>query len=85
MSFSGIFSVVLAMGIKDLRKKILLLLMGGIFIVSMTYSGTRTAVAMTVVGITFYGFLTLHRRSTLVLGVLYRISYTRYYVCSLLR
>ena len=84
MSFSGIFSVVLAMGIKSLKKKVLLLLMGGVYIVSMTYSGTRTAVAMTVVGIAFYGFLTLHRRSTLALGIcavlaILAIMYVPYY------
>ncbi len=84
MSFAGIFSVVLAMGIRDLKKKAVLLVMGGLFIVSMTYSGTRTAVAMTVVGIVFYGFLTLHRKSTLVLGVctvfaILAIMYVPYY------
>jgi hypothetical protein len=68
MSFGGIFSVVLGLNAKDLKKKIILIILGILFLVTMTYSGTRTAVAMTVAGIVLYGTMTIHRKSTIVLG-----------------
>lgn len=84
MSFAGVFSLVLAMGVQDLKKRVILLFMSVLFLISMTYSGTRTAVAMTLVGIVFYGVLSLHRKSTLLVGastvfVLLAIMYVPYY------
>ena len=69
MSFAGVFTIVLAAELKDHKKKIVLFATGMILLVAMTYSGTRTATAMTVAGIVLYGLLTLHKKSTLLLGV----------------
>ena len=68
MSFAGIFSIVLAVEMKNLKERLILFALSFIFLIAMTYSGTRTATAMTVAGIALYGALTIYRRSTIVLG-----------------
>ena len=68
MSFAGVFLIVLAAELRDYRKKIIFFAVGILLLVAMTYSGTRTATAMTVTGIVLYGLLTIHKRSTLLLG-----------------
>lgn len=70
MSFTGLFAIVLAMGLRDVKVKVTLFLVGLICLVAMSFSGTRTAVAMTVAGIVLYGLLTIHKRSTVVLGLI---------------
>ena len=84
MSFAGVFAIVLAAELKDYRKKALLLIAGLLMLVAMTYSGTRTAIAMTVAGIVMYGLLTIHKKSTMLLGistvmVILAIMYVPYY------
>ncbi len=84
MSFAGVFSIVLALELKDYRKKVALLAVGLVFLVAMTYSGTRTATAMTVAGIVLYGLLTIHKKSTLLLAastilIILAIIYVPYY------
>ncbi len=84
MSFAGVFSIVLAAELKDYKKKITFSVVGIVFLIAMTYSGTRTATAMTVAGIVLYGLLTIHKKSTLLLAastvlVIISIVYVPYY------
>ncbi len=84
MSYAGIFSLVVAIEIKSFRKKIVLFALSLVFLVAMTYSGTRTATAMTVAGIALYGTLTIYRKNTIILGIatlatILAIIYTPYY------
>lgn len=84
MSFAGIFSIVLAAEVKNLKKKFIFFVLSIIFLTTMTYSGTRTAIAMTVAGIALYGVLTIYRKNTIILGVatvvaILAILYVPYY------
>ena len=84
MSFAGVFSTVMAVETEKAKHKVIFIGLSLVFITVMTYSGTRTAVAMTVAGIALYGVLTIHRKNTLVLGaftaaVILVILYVPYY------
>jgi hypothetical protein len=84
MSFAGVFAIVLAAEITDYRKKVILFAVGILMLIAMTYSGTRTATAMTVAGIAMYGLLTVHKKSTIFLAigtvvVILAIIYVPYY------
>lgn len=69
MAFSGLGSLILALRHPDTKKKILYGLMASVMLVSMSFSGTRTAYAMVVIGFTFYVLLTLRSKKTIAIAV----------------
>ena len=66
MSMSGLASMVMAMGPFKSMIRLGFGLLSVIFLISMSYSGTRTAIAMVAAGIAFYIVIMLHNRRTLV-------------------
>jgi len=67
MAFSGLGSVILSIRHPDTKKKIMYGLLAIIMFVSMSFSGTRTAYAMIVIGAAFYVLLTLRSKKTTVI------------------
>jgi hypothetical protein len=63
---SALSTMVLAMGPFKLRYRVLYGVMTVILLMAMSYSGTRTAIALVAVGIAFYITIMLHNRRTLV-------------------
>ncbi len=63
---SALGSMVLAMGPFRLRYRIFWAVMTVIFLIAVSYSGTRTAFALVIVGVAFYITIMLHNRRTLV-------------------
>lgn len=68
MAFSGLASLAMAIGPFQPLHRMAFLFMGIIMLMSMGYSGTRTAFAMVAVGVAFYLVLTLRNRKTILLG-----------------
>jgi O-antigen ligase len=66
MAMGGLACIVLAMGPFKAGLRLFLLACAMIMLVSMSYSGTRTAIAMVAVGIVFYIILTLRNKKTMV-------------------
>lgn len=66
---SALGAMVLAMGPFKARYRLFYALMMVILLVAMSYSGTRTAIALVAVGIAFYITIMLHNRKTLVAAV----------------
>lgn len=66
MAFSALASLVLAMGPFRPMQKIGFLLLAITMIMSMSYSGTRTATAMLAAGVAFFIMLTLHNPKILM-------------------
>lgn len=62
MAHSGLLCIVLATGVKNLPKKIFLIISAVIMLWSMIYSGTRTATAMIPAGLFFFVLLTFQRK-----------------------
>jgi putative inorganic carbon (HCO3(-)) transporter len=67
--FSGLACLVLAVGPFKQMHRIILFVMAGIMFISMSFSGTRTAIAMVAIGIGFYIVLTIRTRRTLIVAV----------------
>lgn len=65
MAMSSLAAMVLALGPFKTHVKLGCGLMMVIFMVAMSYSGTRTALAMVAVGVAFYVLIMLHNRRTL--------------------
>jgi len=66
---SALATMVLAMGPFKVGFRITNAIITVILLVAMSYSGTRTALAMIAVGIAFYVTLMLHNRKTFIAGV----------------
>ncbi|MEX2230987.1 MAG: O-antigen ligase family protein [Cyclobacteriaceae bacterium] len=66
---SGLAAMVLTMGPFKARYRLLFGLVTVILLVAMSYSGTRTAIAMVAVGIVFYITIMLHNKRTIVASV----------------
>jgi putative inorganic carbon (hco3(-)) transporter len=66
MGFSCLSCIVLAMGPFKPSLRILLGVLAFIMFMSMSYSGTRTAMAMVAVGIAFFVCMTLQNRNTII-------------------
>src|SRR5688500_13650711 len=66
MAASCLGCIVLAMGPFKSSYRILLGILGLIMFISMSYSGTRTAMAMVAVGIAFFIIMTLQNRKTIL-------------------
>ncbi|MBT1702592.1 O-antigen ligase family protein [Chryseosolibacter indicus] len=66
MALGGLAGLVLAMGPFKTGFKIFAGISGVIMLIAMTYSGTRTAIAMAAVGIVFYIVVTLRNRKTII-------------------
>ena len=65
---TALAAMVLAMGPFKARYRILFGVIMAILLVAMSYSGTRTAIALVAVGIAFYITIMLHNRRTLMAG-----------------
>jgi putative inorganic carbon (hco3(-)) transporter len=70
MSYSAIFCAVVAVGPFNLKKRIFLLVSSMIMMVSMSFSGTRTATAMIPVGVCVYVLMHLNNWRTIVILML---------------
>jgi putative inorganic carbon (HCO3(-)) transporter len=66
LSLSGLACLVLAMGPFKPGLRFVLAVCGILQLIAMSYSGTRTAIAMVAVGIVFYVLLTLKSRRTII-------------------
>jgi putative inorganic carbon (hco3(-)) transporter len=64
MAFSGLACFILALGPYPAMLRLILAGLGVLMMVSMTFSGTRTAFAMVAVGVIFYILITLKSRKT---------------------
>jgi hypothetical protein len=69
MSFCGILTFILGIGKFKLWKKIVLLATSITFLLAMSYSGTRTAVAMVPLGIALYFFMTINNAKNLIISI----------------
>lgn len=69
MAFSCLGSMVLAMGPFKPLYRISLGVLALIMFISMSYSGTRTAMAMVAIGIAFFLVMTLQNRKTILAGM----------------
>lgn len=67
---SALASMVLAMGPFKASVRLLFAAIMVIIIIAMSYSGTRTAMAMMAVGVAFYMIMMLHNRKTLVASII---------------
>jgi putative inorganic carbon (HCO3(-)) transporter len=79
MSYAGIVCIVLALGPFSILKRAVLASAGCLMLVSMTYSGTRTAMAMVVFGFLFYVVISLHKLSTLVVAFVFTACFLGIY------
>ncbi len=70
MAFTGLSCFVMMLGPFSALKRIVFGFAMFVMLIAMTYSGTRTATAMVVVGLAFYAVITLKSRKTLLLLVL---------------
>ncbi|UII25500.1 O-antigen ligase family protein [Fulvivirga maritima] len=68
MAFTGIFSIVLAFGPFKNINRIILVIIAICMLLTMSYSGTRTATAMVPLGLAFYFLLTIDKMRTLVIS-----------------
>jgi putative inorganic carbon (HCO3(-)) transporter len=69
MAYSGIVCAVLALGPFKLITRAILAMSSMIMIISMGYSGTRTATAMVLMGLAFYVMMTINKRLTLAFAI----------------
>ncbi|HEY8934175.1 MAG TPA: O-antigen ligase family protein [Cyclobacteriaceae bacterium] len=67
--FSGLACLVLAVGPFKQWHRIALFIMACLMFISMSFSGTRTAIAMVAIGVAFYIVLTIRTRRTLMITV----------------
>jgi putative inorganic carbon (hco3(-)) transporter len=67
---SALGAMVLAMGPFKLRYRLLFVLITLILLVAMSYSGTRTAIALVVIGVAFYIIIMLHNKNTIVASII---------------
>ncbi|MBL3658180.1 O-antigen ligase family protein [Fulvivirga sediminis] len=68
MAFTGIFSIVMAFGPFKTTNRIILVVMAIAMLLTMSYSGTRTATAMVPLGLAFYFLLTIDKTRTLLIS-----------------
>ncbi len=66
MGFSALASLVLAMGPFKAIYRLLFLILATIMLTSMSYSGTRTSIAMVAFGIAFYILITIRSKATMM-------------------
>jgi putative inorganic carbon (HCO3(-)) transporter len=69
MAFSGLACFVLAMGPFKAMYRIALAIAGMLMLISMSYSGTRTAMAMVAIGIAFFITMTLRSKKTIIASI----------------
>jgi putative inorganic carbon (HCO3(-)) transporter len=69
MAYAGIVCAVLALGPFQLKTRAILAGSSLVMLVSMGYSGTRTATAMVLMGLIFYVLMTINKRITLVFAI----------------
>lgn len=66
MAFSGLGCIVMAMGPFKSSYRILLGGLAFVMLLSMSYSGTRTAMAMVAIGLVFFIIMTLRNKKTII-------------------
>ncbi len=69
MAFTGIFCIVFALGPVKLKYKLGALLLAGIMLVAMVYSGTRTAYAIVPAGLLLYILMNAHTVRSIVFAL----------------
>lgn len=69
MAFSALACFVLALGPFQMLYRIFLGMLGMMMLVSMSFSGTRTAIAMVAIGVAFYIVITLRSRRTFLVMI----------------
>ncbi|MEI9917757.1 MAG: O-antigen ligase family protein [Bacteroidota bacterium] len=74
MAFTGLFCITLAMGPLKLWMRGLLVFMGGMMLLSVVYTGTRTAYVMLPAGFGFFALITVQVRTIIFSGILFLIA-----------
>lgn len=74
MAYSAIVCLIMALGPFSLIRRAWLAGCGLAMMISMTFSGTRTATAMVVFGVLFFTFMTLHQRRTLMFAIAFTMG-----------
>lgn len=69
MAFGGIVAFALAIGHKATRFRLGMLFLSILFLLAMSYSGTRTAYGMVPLGVAMYFFLTIYNPKTLAVSL----------------
>lgn len=69
MGFSAIVCSILALGPFHWKTRTILAISALIMMISMGYSGTRTATAMVLAGFCLYTMMTIHKRSTIIFAI----------------
>jgi hypothetical protein len=69
MAFTSLAAFILALGPYNNLLRLLLGGCGTIMLISMSYSGTRTAIAMVAIGVAFYILVTLRNRKTFIVMI----------------
>jgi putative inorganic carbon (hco3(-)) transporter len=69
MAYAAIICLILALGPFKPRQRIILVVCALLMLISMGYSGTRTATAMILMGFAFYVLMTLNKRITLAFAI----------------
>lgn len=75
MAAGSVFFIVIASGIKKKWTRIIILTSVVFMLMAMGYSGTRTANAMMVGGLVIFILLTLHRKVTRVLAIIFSLVF----------
>ena len=75
MAMSSLFCFIMAMGSYKPVKRFFLSVAGLIMMVSISFSGTRTANAMFVVGVVFFILMTLDSKRSMIVAVLFSIFF----------
>jgi putative inorganic carbon (HCO3(-)) transporter len=74
MAFTGLFCITLTMGPVKLWLRALLMFMGGVMLLSVVYTGTRTAYVMLPAGFGFFALITLQVRTIIFSGIIFLIA-----------
>jgi hypothetical protein len=69
MAYAGIVCLILALGPFKMKQRVVLLVSALLMMMSMGYSGTRTATAMVLMALVFYIILTINRRATIIVAI----------------
>jgi hypothetical protein len=74
MAFSGLACLVLAIGPFPNFYRLVFLGLAGLMFISMSFSGTRTSIAMVAVGVVFYILVTIRTRKTMIAAVMAAVA-----------
>ncbi|MHA4843896.1 O-antigen ligase family protein [Flavitalea antarctica] len=75
MAVGSVFFIVIASGLKNNKRRFIILCSSALMLLSMSYSGTRTANAMMVGGLVLFILITLDQKMTQILAVISTIIF----------